>query len=368
MKILILSCKTGEGHNSAALAIQKALQDRGADSVIMDPVSFSNEKTKQKVCNLYNKTIVKQPKLFGMVYQIGDMYNKTFKNSPVYYANSLYADKLYEYLVKEKYDAVCCTHLYGAEAMTAIRRKYDFKLPCSAVLTDYTCVPFFNDARLDYYFIPHSDLANEMVEKGVPANLLIPSGIPVADRFVNHLSYQQARTKLKLPDSKYVYVIMSGGVGCGNISEICQGIINREDYPFIGYVLAGHNNKLTKTLRQQFENDERFKILSFTTDVADYMAAADVLITKPGGLSSTEAAVVNVPMVHLITIPGCETKNAQFFMEHQMSVVSKTTDESAEMAVKLVHDCQACQLMRQKQAEQINPQAAAQIAEKVMKL
>ncbi len=366
MKVLLLSCKTGEGHNSAALALNEAFSAVGAYSEIRDPVSFAGDRASKNVCGLYNSTIKKAPKVFGAVYNLGEFYSNTFKHSPVRFANSLYAQKLFDFINKEKFDAVVGTHLYGLEAMDTVRRKFGCDIPVFSVLTDYTCIPFFAEPYVDAAFIPHPDIIDETVKKGIPRECVTVTGIPVAPRFLQRTEKRKAKRELGLnPDERY-YIIMTGGVGCGNISQICDGIFKNDTSRSGVRVLTGKNDKLRAELDEKYANNPRFGTVGFTKEVNKYMNAADVLITKPGGLSSTEAAVSRVPLVHYVTIPGCESRNAAFFSSRGMSLKATTPSKTAELAVKLMNDSQKKFDMIAAQEREINPNAAKDIVERVM--
>ncbi len=366
MRVLLLSCKTGEGHNSAALALNEAFFAAGAYSEICDPVSFAGDRASKNVCELYNSTIKKAPKVFGAVYNFGEFYSNTFKHSPVRFANSLYAKRLFEYIEKEKFDAVVGTHLYGLEAMDAVRRKFGCSAPTFSVLTDYTCIPFFAEPYVDAAFIPHADIIDETVKKGIPRERITVTGIPVAARFLQKTEKRESKLELGLnPDVRY-YIIMTGGVGCGNISQICDGIFKYDTSGSGVRVLTGKNDKLNAKLNKKYSKNPRFGTVGFTKDVNKYMNAADVLITKPGGLSSTEAAVSLVPIVHYVTIPGCESRNADFFASHGMSVKASAPQKAAMLAAKLMNDPQKKFDMIAAQKREINPDAAADIVERVL--
>lgn len=169
MKVLILTCNTGEGHNHAAYAIAEELTDRGIPCEIADPVGFRGERAKKLVAGAYNGMIKKVPRAFNAVYRLGELYSDSNLPSPIYFANSLYAQKLKDYILESGFDRIVCTHLYAMEAMTAIGKKYGCHIPCFGVLTDYTCVPFFAENQMDGYFIPHEGLCRELVEKGLLA-------------------------------------------------------------------------------------------------------------------------------------------------------------------------------------------------------
>lgn len=366
-KILLLSCKTGEGHNSAALAVAEGFAHFGAESRILDPVSVVGEKTRRGICGLYNRVIQDAPSLFGAAYRAGELWSDTFPRSPVYLANSLYASRMLSAIREGGYDAVVSTHLYGMEVMTAIRRKLGVPVPSFGVLTDYTCIPFFRETDQDAWFVPHGDLCPDMRHRGMPAERLIVTGMPVSERFSRRMSREMARSRLGLEQDRRVYLVMTGGAGCGNVAAICDGLLAEDSGRFCAYVLAGNNATLRRKLSERYPTQtDQIRVLGFTREVDLFMAAADVLITKPGGLSSTEAAVFGIPLVHLISIPGCEEYNAAFFAAHGMCEKTADARESAHLAVRLASDPAACARMRAAQAAQMHPLAARDIAARVL--
>ena len=186
-KVLLLSCNTGEGHHSAALAVQEALLAQGAQAELADPLSFASESVRQNATELYNSMIRNAPKAFGVVYRLGEAVSSITKHSPIYIANSLYAENLLRYILENSFDAVVSTHLYGMEACTALRQRQKLPVPAYGVLTDYTAIPFFHETRLNGYFVPHRDLIAELTATGMDASLLHPTGIPVSPRFAQHM-------------------------------------------------------------------------------------------------------------------------------------------------------------------------------------
>ena len=141
MKLLLLSCPTGEGHNSARRALAEELKRQGVEYVLADPVGFQSKRARELVAAAYNGLIRRAPTVFGMVYRAGAVYESTGLRSPVYYANAHYASTLHDYLQAERFDGVLSTHLFGLEAVTAIRRRTGAHIPSFGVLTDYTCIP-----------------------------------------------------------------------------------------------------------------------------------------------------------------------------------------------------------------------------------
>ena len=253
-------------------------------------------------------------------------------------------------------------HLFPAEALTWLRRRGDLDVPTYVVGTDYTCIPFWEETEMDHYLIPHKDLMAEFVKKGVPEEKLVPTGIPVSARFRTHASKEEAREQLGLPQGKTIYLVMTGSMGFGNAADIGKALLQRGGAVCL---LGGNNRKMKDGLRKQFGENPRMMVLDFTDQVSLYMDACDVVLTKPGGLTSTEAAVKNVPLVHTAPIPGCETINAKFFLKRGMSLCGMDPGRAAAAAFRLAQDKELQERMKEAQRREVNPFAADEICDRV---
>jgi processive 1,2-diacylglycerol beta-glucosyltransferase len=319
-KILILTCNTGEGHNSAARAIFEELNEQGVSCEVVDTILFKSQKASDVVSNIYSGIIKKVPKLFGLLYKIGGIYDKSHLPSPVYSANATYAKQLNDYIKEHGFNCVICTHIFAMEAMTAVKEKYNPTIKTYGVLTDYTAIPFYKDTAMDSYFAPNEAVASQLNSAGIPASIIFPTGIPVSPKYNLPISQEEARNKVNLPTDKKIISIMSGGAGCGQIAKLCKQFNKRFDNNNLILVFTGNNKKLKDKLEKRYRNNSKISVISFTREINYYIKASDVVLTKAGGLSSTEVAVANVPLVHLMPIPGCETYNFQYFTSHGMSL------------------------------------------------
>lgn len=360
MKVLILSCNTGEGHNSAGKAIAEQFEDNGIYCEMKDALSFASERVSKIVCNLYINISLHTPKLFGWVYSAGEAISSPKFRSPVYYANKEYAFALGEYINENGFDTIICPHLFPCEALTALKRKNKLSANIYAVSTDYSCCPFFEEVAVNHYFIPHDDLTNEFAERGIPYRQLIPTGIPVSKKFLEKTDKHEARNILGLPQEPKIVIIMTGSMGFGQIEKMVLQL--NQKAPDLGIVvLAGNNEELKQSLRNQFNGNSLVSIVDFTKQVSLYMDACDVIFTKPGGLSSTEAAVKNIPIIHTKPIPGCETQNAVFYEKKGLSIIGKDIDTAIESAIEICYNDKKYQAMKKAQQKEINPYAAEDI-------
>ena len=325
MKVLILSCNTGEGHNSAGKAVKDYVEQQGDEAVMLDMMLLNGKKTSRVVGGAYVGLVKHFPHGFGFVYKIGKAVSTFWKRkSPVYLVCALLGKKLKKYLDENDFDVIVMPHLYPAETVTYLKKKGWLRQKTVAVATDYTCIPFWEETDCDYYVIPHEELMEEFVSRGVPKEKLLPWGIPVRPCFLEDKKKTDAREKCGLPQNDRIYLVMGGSMGFGKIQIFVLELARRlqEDEGVV--VICGNNRKLENTLRRELKNRPKVWVLGFTEQVADYMSACDVIFTKPGGLSSTEAAVSKIPMVHTTPIPGCENCNLEFFQNHGMSIGRKS--------------------------------------------
>lgn len=357
MKILILSCNTGEGHNSCAKALQTAMQRRRITCEIQDTLALVSEGLSQRIGNAY--LFSTRGSLFEFMYKFGGFVSSNFDSwqSLIYGANQLYAKKLYDYIMHNHFDIVVCVHLFPAEAMTALRRKMHLNIPCYFIMTDYTCIPFLQETNLDYYIIPHEHLIEEFVEKGLPREILVPIGIPTDEqKFSTRLTKVKARALLRQTNphihaNGHWYLIMSGSMGYGNIGQLIDLLLQTIRPTDSIICVCGRNESLLHSLQAHFANQHQLWLLGFTNQVSILMDASDVLFTKPGGITSTEAIIKNIPLVHTHPIPGLENHNAHFFHQHGMSYFTTDIQQQVTIAKRLCEDSTyRKQMLRQQQA------------------
>ena len=362
MKALILSCNTGEGHNSAGRAIAEAMTWQGDEAYVMDYLTLAGEGVSRLVGDGNVQIVKKTPKLFGLVYKLGMLFSKLVKKSPVYYVNGRMAKYLNQYLKEHPVDVLVMPHLYPAETITYMKRK-GMKLPLTvAVMTDYTCIPFCEETDVDYYIAPHESLIKPCVRRGLPKEKLVPLGIPVSRICRREISKEAAREKLLLSPVKKYILVAGGSMGAGDMKKMVECLLKATKEEEL-IIICGSNTKVENQLKKAFGSEKRARILGFTTQMNLYMKACDVLFTKPGGLTSTEGAVAGIPMVHTDPIPGCETANRKFFGKLGMSVFARTVKGQVQAGIRLLYDEQASDKMRENQQKNINKMAADDICE-----
>ena len=333
MKILILSCDTGEGHNSAGKAIKEAAEHKGHSVTMIDMFLLSGKGTSHAVSGAYIGIVKHIPFFFG----------------------------LSAYIESNGFDAVVTPHLYPAETLSCMKRKNLLHIPAVAVGTDYTCIPFWEETNVDYYVIPHDDLTDEFAKRGIPENKLLPLGIPVRQAFCTRTAKAAARTRLHLPSDVPIFLVMSGSMGFGKLAVFAAELAIRCHNNEHIVIICGNNTKIKRILQNEFKFNKRVHVIGYTNQVSLFMDACDVIYTKPGGLTSTEALVKNIPIVHTAPIPGCEAANVAFFKKRHLSVSSKRLSKQIELGKIMIENKELNAEMIRAQRRERKPYAAIQI-------
>nr|QGT51146.1 UDP-glucuronosyltransferase [uncultured Firmicutes bacterium] len=314
MKVLILSVTAGQGHNQTAKVISDYLNDIGVESSYMDTLEYINPVLAESVSKGYLLSTKSLPKLYGEVYRMAEkrdadnIANNFSKNF-----NVMKSKKLAAYILSEKPDVVVCTHIFAGVLLTYINRTQP--LPCKTVgiVTDFTFHPYWEDSDLDYYVTASELLTHQASKKGIPEHKVKPIGIPIHPKFADRMDKHKARAVLGLPDMRTV-LVMSGSMGYGKIeAEIKELDKTPMDFQIVS--VCGNNEKLKRKI-DKLELKKTIYNYGFKDNVDLFMDAADCIITKPGGLTTSEALAKGLPIIMTNPIPGQEDRNVEFLLNN----------------------------------------------------
>ena len=346
-KVLILSCGTGGGHNSAAKAILEELLSQGLEADFMEYLEIINTNLKNKVNEIYLKSTNNEGKTFKVAYKLGEIYQKTNIKSPVYGLNQLNKNKLYDYIKRNGYEYIITTHLFAAQALTAIKKEH--RINFTAVATDYVCIPFWRETNPDFMITPSDELKSSFIDQGVKENKLIPLGIPVKRAYSEDYDINDCKKKVGLDINKRYVLLLTGSMGFGNVEEIVDELNNNINR--INLIVACGTNK---ELYEKLKGKNNVIPLEFTENIDLYMKSSDIILSKPGGLTTTEIAVLGKPFIHTMPIPGCENYNANFFESHKMSLKCMNIPEIVESTKLLLENKDLCRELVENQRKYMN--------------
>jgi len=334
-KVLIMSASTGGGHNRAARAIKEELESRTIDNMsieceIVDSLKLVNNTMDKVISRGYEKSALYTPKAYGSVYRFSETTiasKNEFKTNPL---TSLMARKFKHLLNESTPDLIIGTHPFPMIALSTLKKnnnihslslsesfykstKVDIP-PMISVLTDYTTHSTWIQNEIDYYIVGHEYVKELLVYEGVDSEKVKAFGIPVEKSFLCHRDRETVLTELGLSPEKLTVLLMGGSFGAGNIKETLEDLI-AIDRDFQILVITGRNehlkDKLSKMLDSTIHN-KNICLLGYTNKMNDILASIDVLISKPGGLTTTEALLNDVPMIVPYFIPGQEEENLDF--------------------------------------------------------
>ena len=338
MSTLILTCSTGEGHNSCAKAIKEVYDAHGEPCEIMDALVFVSAWFSGFAHRVHTSMYQKHPKVFRVGYDFTQNHNSptTAKGSIPYRILKLGVERLHDYILKHHITSIICVHPLLMMMVTALQEMYPHSCLTAFVATDYTCSPGVKDSNPDLCFIPDGSLSDEFSCENIRRKQIVPVGIPVRQQFYQNTDKNVAKRHFGIPREKIHLLMMCGSMGCGPMEKILELLHDLSD-TYIS-VVCGTNQALYNRLMAEYTPCSHIQILGFVKEMSLLMDSADIFVTKPGGLSSTEAAVKCVPMVFVNAVGGCENYNLAFFTDRGGAVAGETPEETAQLCKELIRD------------------------------
>ena len=308
MRVLILTCNTGGGHNAVAAALAESFRRLGVSSDTADGLSFISQKASRFVSKWHTRFYRRYPKLYKAGYMSAENdAESNDRDNPVYRYMTRGARRLDRAIQDGGYDAVVCVHVIPAMMMTELRRQHETGPVFCFVATDYTCSPTVGGCTPDICVIPHEELAEEFVSCGIARETLLAAG----------------------------------------------------DF---ASVLCGSNRQMLYALRRR--GFRRVEAVGFTNRVHRYMDSADVLVSKPGGISITEAGTRGTPLLLADMVGGCETRNQEFFHARGWAETCQPED-MADAALALLDRPERRQALVAQQHRDFDGLAADRVAQAV---
>ena len=346
MKVLILSCNTGEGHNSCAAALEEECRHENIPCDTEDALRFISPEVSRFISNWHVRIYRHAPGLFRVGYRAAEDHPAQFhEGSALYRYLTQGAEKLCGFIAGSGYDTVICTHTFAALMVSEVVKTHLPNLKTCFIATDYTCSPSVKDSSLDRYFIPASSLSGDFLGGGVTSERLRACGIPVRQMFRSSVRKEDAKRAFGIPEGHKHLVMMCGSMGCGPIMSIARRIGRNLPDDQDLTIVCGTNKQLYRRLQRRFYDAKNVHVRSYVKDMALLMDSADLYLTKPGGISVTEAASMRLPMVFIDAVAGCEEYNKDFFLRTGGAVTGQTPKEIARTSLRLLSDKDALEKM-----------------------
>ncbi len=346
MKILILSAATGGGHLRASHAIEKYIMENstGNEVVVVDAlksISFVLDKT---VCDGYHFLATKTPKVFGQLYRKTN--EESLLSNLVTRFSSAFSQRLIPLMEEQNADVIISTHPFATEMVSHLKSRGIVTVPLICLMTDYGPHRAWIADRVDAYVVSTQDMIPEMESMGVKKELIYPFGIPVGDVFFSKGDKPMLQKKFGIDADLPTILIMAGSFGVTNIMSIYKDLIKLPaDFQII--VITGRNQRLFDAFSPVItQSPKKTTLVYYTDEVEDYMHVSDLIITKPGGLTVSEALACNIPLAVFDAIPGQEEDNANFLLSHDMAVKLEKGVDPGKTILSLLDDSKKLERMR----------------------
>lgn len=367
--ILILYASYGHGHYQAAKSLQASLFERGVPRVTLLDVMAESHPLINKVSQfIYMQSFTTIPHLYGWVY-----YSTRKMKATSLFGKALHSlgmQRLQTVLEQEQPDLVI--HTFPQLVLPNMKKRWKLTMPLVNILTDYDLHGRWLHPHVDHYYVPSTDMKQDMLTHDILPEQISVSGIPLRSDF-DHLStdtyevsHQAERAQLRIraglqPESKTV-LLLAGAYGVlKNVREVCDQLASRTDTQVI--VICGKNESLLQELNTHYGDHPAFTLIGFTDRMNEWMMMSDCVITKPGGLTVAECIHCALPLFLLKPVPGQELANALYLQSYQAAEICDSSTVLAERLMIALDQPEILERMQAQLRTLQTPQASHYIAD-----
>ncbi len=329
-KCLVLSVTAGQGHHSCGKAVCDYFNAHGVETVMIDTLRYINPLISHAVANGYLVATEYSPPLYGSMYRLAEKRRPRERGDALAkLASMILKGNLLKYINEYDPQVIVCTHVFSAYLLTTLGLSHIIKV---GIVTDFTIHPFWETTHMDYY-VTASELLNlQLIKKGISPDKALPIGIPIRDRFNQRMSRAEACAQLGI-ENKETLLMMSGSMGYGNMVRSVEKI-DALSHDFQILAVCGNNADAQRRI-ESIPRRHDIYAYGYVDTIDVMMDAADILITKPGGLSTSEAMAKGVPIVLTTPIPGQENRNVEFLLNNGLAMMSSPTTPIDECVYQL---------------------------------
>ena len=340
MKILIFYAAYGGGHLSAAKSIKQYLDDNYTDveTKLVDCVEYINKGLNTITTFAYKEMAKKAPWAWGEIYDHSQKGAMSHISSG---ANRFMSIKLYKLFEEFQPDIVISTHPFASQMTAYLKEKNKTNCKLASIMTDFASHDqwLVGSDYIDYIFVSHEGMKKEIIKKGIPASKIHATGIPLSNRFLEHFNRKEIKASFDLEYSKKTILFFGGGefgLGKEKTLKILQAFIDniKDEYQIIA--ISGKNEKMQAKFEELVGNNPDVQVYGYTNEVPELMSISDLVVTKPGGLTITEALASGLPIVVINPIPGQEVENAEFLERKGVAVWIRKTEDPYEAVKELL--------------------------------
>jgi processive 1,2-diacylglycerol beta-glucosyltransferase len=369
-RVLVLSASVGAGHLRAAQGVELALRHLAPDAIVenIDVLQLTNGTFRRLYSTAYLDLVNRAPHMLGYFYDVMDRApsNQRKADRLRLLVEKLNLRPLVKFLLSKPRDLIINTHFLPAEIIASLRRRHALSLPHFTVTTDFETHRLWVNQPCDRYFTATGEGAAYLAHWGVPETDIRVTGIPLHPAFHREHDRAECLARQGLVGDRPILLQLAGGFGVGPIAELFKAVLAVRT-PLEIVAVAGRNDALRVQL-ELIEPPERHrvKIIGFTTDIDELMAVAGVVMTKPGGLTTSEALASGAAMAIVNPIPGQESRNSDYLLENGAAVKINNIGTLAYKLEALLNDGDRLRTLRENARQLGRPGAALEIARQAL--
>jgi len=365
-RFLLMHITKNSGHHRASLAVEQEIRrlDPQAHIVMVDAFEYVTRIVRWAIHRSYLSLVRHQPDIWEYLYDNPAVHRRIRHFRSL--LHRYHAGKLETLLKTVRPDAIACTQAYPCGMVADFKKHHGLDLPLVGVLTDYAPHLYWFHETVDRYVVPSEQVKQRFITRGVDASRVNVLGIPIDPAFLEPTDREATARQFGLDLAKPILLIMGGGSGFGRIREILWSL-DILPYPCQLVVISGTNHALLKWLEiQRFR--QRVVSIGYTKEIAKLMDVATLLVSKPGGLTTSEALAKHLPLVMVNPIPGQEAYNARYLLSQGAAVQAGSAETVRQTVRDLLDNPERLEALRRRNAELAHPHAAMDTARLLFEL
>lgn len=365
-RILLMFISDNSGHHSASLALEKGFRQLSDNVEIMNVNSFhyTNPILEKIVNRAYMSVIKRRPEVWAYLYDNPKVVKRTQKfRESIHRYNSQKTKILME---RFRPHAVICTQAFPCGIIADYKKTFGVNMFLAGVLTDYAPHAYWLHDNVDMYFVPSAEARDRFAYNGVSPDRISVTGIPIDPKFKKARDGRKIRSSLGLEPNTPIILIMGGSQGIGPIREVVKHL-DRSDVNFQIAAVAGSNRKLHRYLQKIAPHlNKKTVAFGYTENIDELMEISSLIVTKPGGITISEALAKGLPLLIIKPIPGHEQMNTDHLTKHKVAIRIDNLQDIEIFLKELLSQPQALKTIQERARKFAKPSSALDIAESVL--
>ncbi|MFA5499577.1 MAG: glycosyltransferase [Candidatus Omnitrophota bacterium] len=367
-KVLLSYISEDSGHHCASIAIEKALHSisPGIETMNINLFNYINPLMEKLINGAYMSVVKRKPEIWDYLYDNPKVLRQVQRlRKRIHKVNT---GKLKILLDEFKPDGVICTQAFPCGLIADYKKTFGVEIPLIGVLTDYAPHSYWVFDSVDRYIVPSAETGKKLIDNGIEPAKILDYGIPIEAKFSSRLERNDIFRKLALDKDSSTLLVMGGTQGLGPLKELVL-LLDKSPLRLNIIIACGTNKKLYRWLNRRVKNfRKRTIVLPFADNIDELMEISDIIVTKPGGITTAEALAKGLPMLIINPLPGQEAMNTKFLLAEGVAIKAESPADAAVLVEELLYNKSKLRTMSDKARSLSKPDSVVNIAKMMMEL